>query len=515
MVVVNIVRKNSYHDSVFLMSIATTVKKLPGVEEVSCLMGTQENKRMLQDSGLLRDEGGDALAGDLVIAVRARKKVDAEAATAKVEELLEGRLERSGSSEHLPRSLESALEQSRGANLAFISLPGRYVRREGERALLNGLNLFIFSDNVSLEDELALKGLGRDRDLLVMGPDCGTAIIDGIAVGFANVVRRGYIGIVAAAGTGLQEVACLIDREGAGVSQAIGTGGRDLSREVGGLTMLAGIKRLDADPATRVICLISKPPDPDVARLILEAVEHCSKPVVVNFLGSKPDSGPKNAYFSTTLEQAAYRAVAVSRREEAHSTSSGIDAETLAVAEALGSALAQRRRFVRGLYSGGTLCEEGLLILSSMLGPVWSNVPVEPDLRLADSRVSQGHTVVDLGDDEFTMGRPHPMIDFELRNERIVEEAKDRDTAVILLDVVLGYGAHASPAEALAPAIEKATDRDIAVVASVTGTPADPQGFYRQKRMLNELGVAVMPSNAQAARFSALVARRGDLRSAR
>jgi FdrA protein len=515
MLVINIVRKNSYHDSVFLMSIATAVKKGPGVEEVSCLMGTQENKRLLQDSGLLKDEGGDAAAGDLVIAVRARKKADLEAAIEQVEELLAGRIERTSSGEHLPRSLESALDKAPDSNMAFISLPGPYVRREGEKALLRDLNLFIFSDNVSVEDELALKKLGRERGLMVMGPDCGTAIIDGIAVGFANVVRRGFIGIVAAAGTGLQEVACLIDREGAGVSQAIGTGGRDLSQKVGGITMLEGIKRLNDDPASRVICLISKPPDPEVAQNILAAVEKCSKPVVVNFLGSKPDSGPGNAYFCSTLEQAAYRAVSLSRREETHSTSSGIDAETMAVAEALGSALARRRRFVRGLYSGGTLCEEGLIILTSMLGPVWSNVPMEADLRLEDSQDSQGHTVVDLGDDEFTKGRPHPMIDFELRNERIIKEAKDRDTAVILLDVVLGYGAHPSPAEALAPAIEKATDRDIAVVASVTGTPADPQGFYQQKKLLNEMGAAVMPSNAQAARFAALVARRGDLRSAR
>ncbi len=511
MVLHNVVKKNMYQDSVFLMTIAAAVRALEGVDEVACVMGTPANLKLLSDAGMLAPEAAAAGANDLVLCISALDDEAGERAADEADRLLQGRNERREGTAHRPAGLESARELLPGANLALFSIPGPYVKREARRALDAGLNVFIFSDNVPVADEIELKRLGADKGLLVMGPDCGTAIVDGIAIGFANVVRRGYIGIVAAAGTGLQEVSCLIDREGAGVSQAIGTGGRDLSVEVGGLTMLEGIRRLEADPATKVICLVSKPPDDDVANLILEELGRGKKRYVVNFLGQRPGRGSRRVRFASSLEEAALVSVAWSRGEKTLTRSSGIDAETLALSEALGSNLATRRRYIRGLFTGGTLCDEAMLVLSEVVGDVWSNIPLDPRLKLADSRVSQGHCLVDLGDDEFTQGRPHPMIDSESRNQRIVQEAEDKQTAVLLLDVVLGYGSHPDPAGAMAASLKRATDRDVAVVASLTGTPADPQGYHRQKRALNEMGVVVMPSNAQAARFAALVCARGKL----
>jgi len=404
----------------------------------------------------------------------------------------------------LPKSLSSTFGQFPDANLVHISIPGKYVKWEAEKALERGLNLFIFSDNVPVEDELELKKIARKKSLLVMGPDCGTAIINGVALGFANVVRRGKIGIVAAAGTGLQEVSCLIHKAGCGISQGIGTGGRDLSKEIGGITMLQGIKALENDPDTRIIVLISKPPAKEVANKIIGEVKKGKKPFVINFLGAKLERETKRIHFASTLEEAAYKAIALSKRE-------GYKPEVfkkriISLAKRKSSRLKNKQKYIRGIFSGGTLCDEAMLILKDLIGDIYSNIPLKPSLKLKNSNLSQRNSLVDLGDDEFTKGRPHPMIDFSLRNERIIQEARDPRTAVILLDIVLGYGAHPDPANALAPAIKKARERNISVVASLCGTEDDPQDYEKQKRELEKMGVIVMPSNAQAARFAALVA---------
>ena len=311
-----------------------------------------------------------------------------------------------------------------------------------------------------------------------MGPDCGTAILNGIPLGFANVVRRGAIGVVAASGTGLQQVTCLLDRLGAGVSQAIGTGGHDLSHEVGGITMLQSIEALAADPATRVIVLISKPPAADVATRVLEQACAAGKPVVVCFLGVDPktvESGDLKG--AGTLEDAAYLAASLAGAEPPKREPLKGLAKT--------PKFAPTQKYIRGLYSGGTFCFEASLLLSQVLSPVYSNTPVGGTLRLDDVWRSKAHTLVDLGDDVFTRGRPHPMIDHRLRNERIAKEADDAETAVILLDVVLGYGSHMDPASEIVPAIEGArkraatAGREVAFVGFVCGTDRDPQESVR------------------------------------
>ena len=351
-----------------------------------------------------------------------------------------------------PKSLEMALAERPTANLALISTPGDYAAAEAMKALRLGLNVMLFSDNVGLEDEISLKRYAQGHDLMVMGPDCGTAIVDGIPLGFANAVRRGVIGAVAASGTGLQQVTCLIDRWGQGISQAIGTGGHDLSARVGGITMLQGLKALAADPGTRVVVLISKPPDPEIAARVLAAAEAAGKPIVVSFLGADPATLRRpNVHPVRTLEDAASLAVALAGGRRP-------DPET-GPAAAASAQLAPGQRYVRGLYSGGTFCYEALLLLTEALGRVASNTPLEPDCRLADVWQSEGHTAIDLGDDVFTRGRPHPMIDQTLRIERIQKEAADPEVAVILFDVVLGYGAHADPAAELGPALRAGAGR--------------------------------------------------------
>jgi succinyl-CoA synthetase alpha subunit len=401
-------------------------------------------------------------------------------------------------------SLDGALKVLPGANLALISVTGRYAGDLARRALESGLHVMLFSDNVPLEQEIALKQFARKRGLLLMGPDCGTAIVNGIPLAFANAVNRGNIGIVAAAGTGLQEVSCIISNEGAGISQAIGTGGRDVKQEVGGIMFIEALKALAKDDQTRVLLLVSKPPDPSVLRRIEKVLGSVRKPVVTLFIGAATgDRGP------ATLEEAALQAVALARGQRPDVTAQRLAARAKDLDRLAQRAAARSKRgqqYVRGLFSGGTFCAEAQIIFKDMLGDVYSNVPVHGAKQLRDSLVSQQHTVVDLGEDEFTVGRPHPMIDYSLRNRRILEEAADPGTAVILLDVVLGYGAHPDPATELAPVIRKAA-RKVGVVCSITGTDRDPQNRSRVERALRHAGAIVMPSNAAACKLAGLIAR--------
>ncbi|HEV8440396.1 MAG TPA: acyl-CoA synthetase FdrA [Methylomirabilota bacterium] len=490
-----LVRRDTYRDSVELMRVAAQLEQLPGVARAALLMGTPANRDLLAEAGLLPDDATAARPSDLVVAVAASDVDVADEALALAARLLSAPVTGpAGPHRPAPRTIAEAIGALPGANLAIISTPGDYATAEALKALKRGLHVFLFSNNVPLADEIELKRLAGKKGLLMMGPDCGTAILDGVPLGFANAVRRGRIGLVGASGTGLQQVSCLIDRLGEGVSQVIGVGGRDLDERVGGLMMMAGVERLARDPGTSVIGLISKPPAASVARQVLAVARASSKPVVVNFLGG--NGAPIREAGATpadTLEHAAWLAVAIARGGRV-GPGSGLDPKLVGDSRALAGRFAPEQRAVRGLFSGGTLCQEAALILDAMAGG------------------ASRHTTVDLGDDRFTVGRPHPMIDFRLRNDRIGAAAQEPTTAVILLDVILGYGAHADPAEALIPAIEGARrhaargSRALAVVASVCGTEADPQGLSRQEAKLAAAGVILAPSNAQAARLAGVLA---------
>jgi len=489
------VRSGAYYDSVVLMQLQRSLAALPGVLDAGVVMGTDANKDILAQSNLLTPEVQAAVADDLVIVVRTEDAAAAQAALDQVDELLTRR-RRGIEQEYRPRSLESAAQLMPDAQWVLISVPGRYAAGVARQALHLGKNVFLYSDNVSLNDEVALKQTAAEKGLLVMGPDCGTAIVNGVGLGFANRVRRGPIGMVAASGTGLQQVSSRIHQLGSGITHSLGTGGRDLSQAVGAVTAHQGLDLLSRDPETRVIVLISKPPAPQVADELLRAARSADKPVVVDFIGYSPAARHvDNLRFATSLDEAADLAVQlVTSTPDAESP---LDLPRFATGQ----------RYLRGLFSGGTLAYEALLILQDYLPAVYSNAPLDKDYRLANSLVSQEHTIVDLGEDEFTVGRLHPMMDNDLRIRRLQQEADDSEVAVILLDVVLGYGAHPDPASELAPAIARAraeaehAGRHLEVIAVVVGTDEDPQDMDAQVQQLEATGARVETSNEAAVRY--------------
>jgi succinyl-CoA synthetase alpha subunit len=504
-------KKNFYKDSVALMRISQTVAGRAGLARVSLLMGTPANKDILGQAGLLVPEIAGAAPADLMILVEGEPQALAGALEAIEAALAGGDARPSGGAiEIAPRSIAMGLERLADATLAQVSVPGPYAAAEALKALKRGLHVFLFSDNVPLAEEQAVKRLAAKKGLLVMGPDCGTAIIAGVPLGFANAVRRGAIGIVGASGTGMQEVTCRIHQLGEGVSHAIGTGSRDVYDEIGGTTLLAGIDLLARDPATRVIVIVSKPPAARVAERALAAVRKTGKPAVVLFLGADLPGGG-DVHPVATLEQAAATAVALARGTKPASAGgaapAGFDA---AVAK-----LKPSQQFLRGLYSGGTYCTEAQLLWRASGIAAWSNAPLDKRLALPHGVASREHTAIDLGADEFTVGRPHPMIDFAARLERLAAEARDPAVAAIVLDVVLGYGAHADPAGALAPAVRAARaaaaqdGRELLVLGFLCGTEDDPQRLSSQTATLAASGMVLAPGSTAAAALAARAARRG------
>jgi FdrA protein len=499
------------------------------------------NLDLLARQGFAVDPAGLG-PSDLVVCVRAADEEAADQAMEQVAALLAGPAGGAGASGGTgtgpvapPRSLGAAARRDPDLNLAVLSVPGRHLHYEIAQALQAGLHVFCFSDGLDPAAEAACKRLAAERGLLLMGPDCGTAILDGVGLGFANAVQRGPVGVVGASGTGIQEVTCLLDAAGIGISQAIGVGGRDLSPEVGGIMTLRALELLAADPATERIAVISKPPDPEVARRVAEAAAATGKPAALAFPGmADPPSLPGGVAFAGSLEAAAAWAARVGDAMGAPGPPGGapegapepqppvggaptgrvVDSGTRgdrlstappAPASASAESPAVTPGAIRGLFSGGTLCYEAMAVVADVVGRVASNIPLRPEWRLADSNRSEGHTFVDFGDDALTEGRAHPMIDPGLRNERFRREAADPGTGVVLLDVVLGYGAHPDPAGELAPLIERAlADRPggLSVVVSLCGAAGDPQGLDGQAAALRAAGALVTRSSAQAARLA-------------
>jgi succinyl-CoA synthetase alpha subunit len=505
---------NLYRDSVSLMQLGAALRARDGVAEASCIMATPANLAQLQDAGLAIDAA--ASPSDLLVVVRGDPAA-CDDAIATADAILHASApagDGDAAAFRLPLTcLALGVEHTPDADLALISVPGDYAAAEAQKALALGLHVMLFSDNVPVADERAIKAYARDRGLLVMGPDCGTAIVNGIPLGFANVVRRGDIGLVAASGTGLQEVTCRIHHAGGGVSQALGTGGRDLAEDVGGITMLAGLRALSGDARTRVIVLISKPPAPAIAQAILELAAAAGKPVVVHFLGAATDDARRAGLVAAdSLQHAADIAVALSLDRTPPSAGAGpADAQRATIAE-LASRMAPAQRAVRGLFTGGTFCCEAQLVFLQRGLACRSNAPVTGAAALEGA--SGGHVFIDMGDDEYTQGRPHPMIDPSLRNAAVRAQAADPATAAILVDVVLGYGAHADPAAGLAEALiagqreARAQGRTLALIGHVCGTGGDPQDRAAQIRKLEAAGAIVADGNFQAATLAAELAAR-------
>lgn len=493
MTVVNFeMRPGAYYDSVVLMQLQRALADLPGVEDTGVVMATPANCELLAASHLLPE---DTAAGpdDLLIVVRAESDEVAATALAQVDDLIKKRRSRAGQA-FRPRSLRAAAGALPDADWVLISVPGRYAPAVAREALEMDKHVFLYSDNVSLEDEVELKQLAAGRRLLLMGPDCGTAIVNGIGLGFANRVRRGRVGLVGASGTGLQAITARIHQLGAGISQAIGTGGRDLSPKVGGATALQGLGLLARDPDTAVIVLVSKPPHPEVATRLLAAARQTGKPVVVYFMGypTSIDQIDAHVHFARSLDDAARRAVTLAEEQPGHG---GRPAER----EEAGRSDRNKRRYLRGLFSGGTLAYEALLGLQATFAPLYTNVPLYEEQRLSDPLRSQAHTILDLGEDEFTQGRLHPMMDNELRIRRLRQEAADPEVGLILLDLVLGEGAHPDPAAELAPAVAAVrADHDVPVAVILVGTGDDPQDADAQAERLAAAGATIFYDVAAA-----------------
>ena len=516
MTVSNHVLRNTYRDSVVLMRLSQELEAQPGVVQATAMMATPNNQDLLRAVGLLAAAGEDATANDLVIAMELETPEREAEALAKAEALLSGVGQGTADADdYRPRSLDGALQALPGANLALISLPGEHAATEARRALDRGLNVLLFSDNVSVDDEVSLKDHALQQGLLMLGPDCGTTILQGVPLGFANAVPRGRVGLVSASGTGLQEITCLLAASGEGVSQALGVGGRDMSDAVGGRMMLECLRLLEDDDGTEVVVLISKPPGRDTVDRLMKAVGGSGKPCVLAFLGADPVDCGANVYVEPTLEAATRRALDITGQQAIPEWAT-LSPDFVQSLEHVASALPNSPRYIRGLFSGGTLCYETLWLLQQGGLTLHANVTLDGVTVLSDPDVSEGHTLVDLGDDRYTVGRPHPMIDFRPRCRRLLQEASDPEAGVVLMDVVLGYGAHADPASEMAPAIEQAMGiargdgREMTCVVSLCGTDADPQSMSRQEEQLSAAGAVVVRSNAMAARI-ALGLSRNDL----
>ncbi|MBI4668799.1 MAG: acyl-CoA synthetase FdrA [Elusimicrobia bacterium] len=512
MLIKGIIKKGEYFDSVTLMRIGKELSATKGVADAAVVMATLQNKEILKASGLYQKEYDACGDADLIISIKAESGTVLESVIKSAQEKLTQARKKSDApgAAPKPKSLEDAIKIFPGANLALISVAGMYAADQAMKALQNGLHVMLFSDNVPLEKEIELKKFAGKKGLLVMGPDCGTAIINGVPLAFANVVSRGDIGIVAASGTGLQELSSIISNEGAGISQAIGTGGRDVKKDVGGIMFIDSIRALASDSATKVLLLASKPPHEDVLRKILLETKKFNKPVVAIFLGAgRGKFFGKNIHEAETFEEAALMAVALSKGEDAEDVDKRIAQRNAAINKEAGVILKKyaprgRGKYLRGLFSGGTFCSEAQAILGGQLKEMHSNAPLGKAKKLANSLESEGHTFIDLGEDEFTVGRPHPMIDFSLRNRKIIEEANDKNTKAILLDVVLGYGSNMNPGTELAPVIKEASKK-VPVILSVTGTDRDPQQRGRVISELRQAGAFVAGTNAAASRMAGFV----------
>lgn len=503
MTVQSVIKPNTYYDSVSLMSLSTKANQIEGVEQAIIAMGTEMNKEVMKNVGLMTPEIEEAKSSDLIIVVKAATDELCEGAFISIDELFTKKgVTTKGKNEVKYSTISSAAENIPEANLAIIAVNGAYASREARKALENNLNVMMFSDNVSFENEVSLKKLAHEKGLLMMGPDCGTAIINNVALCFANSVRKGNIGIVAASGTGSQEVSVRIHEFGGGISQLIGTGGRDLKEEVGGMMMLDGIQALEDDESTKVIVLVSKPPAPSVEEKVLTKIKECTKPVVVWFVGGDEKKVTEaGGNFAKMSKEAAIQAVVLAGADESKLNKRALN---IPLIEEVRTKLKPEQKYIRGLFSGGTLCDEAMHAAMEKFDNVYSNIQRDPNYHLKDRNVSVAHTFIDFGDDEFTQGKPHPMIDPSTRIERFIQEANDPEVGVIVMDFVLGFGAHEDPVGAILPAMIEAKQnaeqegRHLEIIGYVLGTELDRQNLDEQVNKLLAAGITHASSNQNA-----------------
>jgi FdrA protein len=506
----NIVKRNFFRDSVQMMLLSDQLKKEPGVINAAIIMGTELNKNTLQRSGLITIDGNKAGETDTIISLSCDDESSLNIAIAKAEQLLTSK---TGKVRSEFSNLDSALKSFNIANLAIVSIPGRYVKDIALELLNKGLHLFVFSDHVLLEDEIQLKKVASKNHLLLMGPEAGTSIINGTVLGFGNRVRMGNVGIIGASGTGIQESSTLLDMCGSGVSHAIGVGGRDMHQEIGGLMTLQAIKALENDPETEVVLLVSKPVDNAVRNMIVNTIEKdAKKKYALCLIGEKGgddlfDSG--QIVFAKSIQSSVLKALKLSDPKAYKNTQERFSKElhdAISLTKELSNRLSGRQRYIRGFFAGGTMCYESTVIIQQMMGrrgeKIYSNLaPADSNLHLNGSQKSIEHTFIDFGDLEFTAARPHPIIDPSLRVKRIIEEAKDPNIAVIIIDIITGYSVANNTVQLHANSIKDAIsiarqeeNRTLPVFVYICGTDKDVPAS--EIDILEASGAQVFRSNA-------------------
>ncbi len=516
MITKTIIKQNAYYDSVRLMNMSSKLTKFQGIHEAVVIMGTKMNKQILDNSGLLTKEGDKAKESDLIIVIQGEEQDLLDNVINQIDELIIEKTKSESNIQSEFRTIREAIVQRPQSNLILISCPGMYAATEAYKALMNGINVFLFSNNVKIEDEILLKKMALHRGLYLMGPDCGTSIINGHPLGFANSVNRGTVAVVASSGTGIQEVSSLIHRLGLGISQAIGVGSRDLHESVGGLMTKFALLNVSNDKNTEIIILISKSPSKKMIKKMLGTIEDISKskPIIVLLLGDHNNYAinSSNVFIVNTLEESAIKAAQILSNDKTISQKikPTIDDIKRIVNNEVGKK-DYKQKWVKGLFSGGTFCAEAQVVLRPMLKNVSSNVPIPDNTFTASLEKSVSHTMMDMGSDEFTVGKPHPMIDFSNRVNTIHKNSRDIELSVLLIDIVLGFGAHENPAEIMIPELLKAKENikkkggSLSIVLSICGTNEDPQNRQSQLKKFKDAGMIVMNSNAQAAMLAGLI----------
>jgi len=522
------IKSNFYRDSLQLMKISDKVRRISsGIIEASVIMATSTNKGILIRLGFPPSVIQEATESDIIIAVRAQDQESLDLAIHKANEMLESPEKISAGNEEKSRltDLDSALNMMPDANLVLLSIPGEHVKDISLKLIERGIHQQIFSDHVPIEDELEIKQRAVKNGVLILGPGSGTSIINGKGIGFSNVVKEGPVGVVAAAGTGLQEVITLLDHCGIGVKQGLGVGGSDPKEKIGGLMMLEGIKLLEKDPDIEVIGIVSKPPSASIQEKIFNFIsQDAKKKYVVAFIGGRQLQDDRTGGRIIQVGSLASAVLAFAKHigkeqfMKARVKTRISQNDLLNMLEKEWTKLRDSQKYIRALYTGGTFTYEAQVILSGILpGPIYSNAPILNIKEMASSLASEANSIVDLGEEEFTQGRPHPMIDPTIRKLRILEEAKDPEVGVLLMDFVLGYGSHPDPVGAALREIKEARDeaardgRYLSVISHVCGTTGDPQGYDSSISKLQSAGSIVLPTNAIAAVGAALVGLRGKV----
>ena len=497
------IKSRTYQDSLKLMRISGEIQSMPDILEAFAFMGTEINKKTRIPQDLQTDETRMAGPDDLILLVKSNNEQAALDALASFDRKMNETVAVGKSSEQSPATFDGGIELSPGANLAIISVPGEYAAYQAMRALQLGLNVLLFSDHVSLDDEIALKDFALDQNLLMMGPDCGTAIISGVPLCFGNIVSWGGIGVVGASGTGTQELTSMVDVLGEGISHAIGTGGRDLSEKVDARMTVFAINLLAEDPQTKVIAVISKPPAPSAVKKVLDALNRSKKPSVLVLIGADREESTNEVHFAATLEEGAAKAAALVRGGNPKLVKHAFERKEFPgkLTESI-ALLGEKQKLLRGFFTGGTLAGEAAWMVQQDFGPVITNTSIKGRKEWTGQVLPSEDIILDLGDDAFTQGAVHPMIDPSYRNQLVQDAIADSQTALILCDVVIGLGSHPDPAGILAESVRTASanvKHPPIIIASITGTEKDPQVRSKQKQVLEAAGVFVFDSAQYAA----------------